>query len=386
MQTTQINKADVMVVDDIPANLQLLEELLGERGYNVRPLPSGQMALRSARKRPPDIILLDVNMPVMNGYETCVLLKEDPVLRNIPVLFVSAMNEAFDKVKAFQAGGVDYITKPFEINELNARISTHLKIKKYQTQLETYKNELELKVQKQCAIMLQQSRLAQMGEMISMIAHQWRQPLSSISTISSTLTMDVMLDEYKKEFFQERLEMISDLSQHLSSTIDDFRSFFKESKGKESSSLTKIAEESIKIIKPSFTTTQITLHTLYETSDEINTYPNELKQVVLNLLKNAEDILLEKEIKDPQIWITCYSKEDATCLSIQDNGGGIDKGIIQNIFDPYFSTKKRKDGTGLGLYMSKTIIEEHCNGSLDVINAEHGALFTITLPLISEAE
>ena len=229
--------------------------------------------------------------------------------------------------------------------------------------------------------MVQQSRLAQMGEMISMIAHQWRQPLASISAISGTLTLDVMMDEYKKEFFQERLDTITELAQHLSSTIDDFRGFFKETKEKVTTNWKELAEGSLKIIGPTLTTKDITLHTNYENTDPVITHPNEVKQVVLNILKNAEDIFLEKETEEAQIWVRSYEADGMACLSIEDNAGGIPEEIMDKIFDPYFSTKKQKDGTGLGLYMSKTIIEEHCGGSFSARNTERGALFEVALPL-----
>ena len=254
------------------------------------------------------------------------------------------------------------------------------KLQAYQTKLED-KVELKTKELMDKDVMLQQQlRLAQMGEMISMIAHQWRQPLASISAISGTLTLDVMMDAYKKEFFQERLESISNLSQHLSSTIDDFRNFFKADKEKVDTTWEEMTKTSLQIIGPTLTTKDITLHESYECDETVHTSVNEIKQVVLNLLKNAEDVLLEREIADATIWIRSYVKEDRLCLSIEDNAGGIPHSIIGKIFDPYFSTKTKKDGTGLGLYMSKTIVDEHCQGLLSVTNGEHGARFEIALP------
>ncbi len=229
--------------------------------------------------------------------------------------------------------------------------------------------------------MLEQSRLAQMGEMISMIAHQWRQPLASIAAISSTLTLDLMMDNYKKEFFEERLEAISDLSQHLSSTIDDFRGFFKENKEKADATWEMITEGSLSIIEPTLQTHNIRIERLYETKESLHTYVNEVRQVLLNIFKNAEDIFLEKKSDNATIWVRSYQKGSTLCLNIEDNGGGIPEEFLIKIFDPYFSTKEKKDGTGLGLYMSKTIIEEHCKGELTVRNTDNGALFEIVLPI-----
>src|SRR5471030_3229705 len=128
--------ASILIVDDAPANLQVLAGMLKDRGYKVRPVHSGKLALLAARRDPPDLILLDINMPEMNGYEVCQHLKADPDLRGIPVIFISALNENLDKVKAFSMGGVDYLTKPFQMEELHARVETHLKLRRLQIELE----------------------------------------------------------------------------------------------------------------------------------------------------------------------------------------------------------------------------------------------------------
>jgi phosphoserine phosphatase RsbU/P len=135
--------AGILVVDDTPANLQVLAGMLKDRGYKVRPVPGGKLALAAARRDPPDLILLDINMPEMNGYEVCEHLKADDTLSGIPVIFISALTEQLDKVKAFATGGVDYITKPFQMEELHARVETHLKLRRLQTELEEANRRLE---------------------------------------------------------------------------------------------------------------------------------------------------------------------------------------------------------------------------------------------------
>ena len=135
--------ASILVVDDTAANLQVLAGMLKDRGYKVRPVPSGKLALLAARRDPPDLILLDINMPEMNGYEVCEHLKADDQLKGIPVIFISALTEQLDKVKAFAIGGVDYITKPFQMEELHARVETHLKLRRLQIDLEEYSRHLE---------------------------------------------------------------------------------------------------------------------------------------------------------------------------------------------------------------------------------------------------
>jgi serine phosphatase RsbU (regulator of sigma subunit) len=138
------NTASILVVDDAPANLQVLAGMLKDRGYKARPVRNGKLALQAARRDPPDLILLDINMPEMNGYEVCEHLKADGNLKGIPVIFISALSEQLDKVKAFATGGVDYLTKPFQMEELHARVETHLKLRRLQIELEDYTRHLEL--------------------------------------------------------------------------------------------------------------------------------------------------------------------------------------------------------------------------------------------------
>src|SRR5271165_4171161 len=154
--------ASILLVDDAPANLQVLAGMLKDRGYKARPVPSGKLALLAARKDPPDLILLDINMPEMNGYEVCEQLKADDQLKGIPVIFISALTEPLDKVKAFAIGGVDYLTKPFQMEELHARVETHLKLRRLQIELEGYARRLEF-AQVRIKLDLELARGVQLG-------------------------------------------------------------------------------------------------------------------------------------------------------------------------------------------------------------------------------
>jgi signal transduction histidine kinase len=234
--------------------------------------------------------------------------------------------------------------------------------------------ELEINKQ-QSAYMLQHSRQAQMGEMISMIAHQWRQPLASISAVAGTLKLDIMMDNYKADFFTDRLTSIEELSQHLSFTIDDFRDFYKQNKKSVTIKLDEVISKSLNIVKPTLISENIEIIEEHNSKDEIELCESELSQVLLNILKNAQDNFKEKQIKNPYIKITTENRTITIC----DNGGGIQEDVIEKIFDPYFSTKDEKTGTGLGLYMSKTIIEEHHKGKLTAQNTGDGVCFIIEL-------
>jgi len=228
-------------------------------------------------------------------------------------------------------------------------------------------------------LMLRQSRLAQMGEMLSMIAHQWRQPLSAISATSATIELKASKDKLNSKDIMKKAHAISNYSQHLSTTIDDFRSFFKPTKEKIETSYDEIIISALQIVKTTLKNKNIKVIKELNCHERFHTYPGEIKQVILNLIVNAEEALLENMIKSPYIKITTYTKKDTHILEIEDNAGGIPEKYINYIFDPYFSTKKDKEGTGLGLYMSKIIIEEHCHGVLTMVNSKKGSVFSIEL-------
>jgi len=138
-----LKKGNILIIDDAPANLKMLSSMLKDQGYKVRPVPSGKLALKAADSNPPDLILLDINMPEMDGYEVCRRLKESEKLRDIPIIFISALTETIDKVKAFNTGGVDYVTKPFQFEEVQARVETHLKLRDAQIRLGQYNKQLQ---------------------------------------------------------------------------------------------------------------------------------------------------------------------------------------------------------------------------------------------------
>jgi len=234
--------------------------------------------------------------------------------------------------------------------------------------------------------MIHQSRLAQMGEMISMIAHQWRQPLAAISATATALQLKISRKRYDEENFLQNIKKINEYSQHLSSTIDDFRNFFSENKEQTFFSLKESVEGSLKIIGISLNNHNIQVSVESVEDNDIFSYPNEVRQVVLNILKNAEDILIEKAIENPRIHIKISPLGAMLILEIGDNAGGVPEAIKEKIFDPYFTTKEKRDGTGLGLYMSKTIIEDHCGGKLSVYNSSEGAVFEISFRQTREDE
>lgn len=238
-------------------------------------------------------------------------------------------------------------------------------------------------------VMIYQSRLAQMGEMISMIAHQWRQPLGSISTVTASIKLKQSLKKFDLETVEGRAEQVEFLNtaigkvenyiQFLTTTIDDFRNFFKPDQNQETTTLQQVIDGALKLIGKSLEVNRITLHVSSNSHKELITYDKKMIQVLINILKNAQDAILERKVEDGTIWIRTREELDMFVMEIEDNAGGVPVEIMEKIFDPYFSTKNEKNGTGLGLYMSKTIIEEHCHGFLKAENSKNGAKFTMKI-------
>jgi signal transduction histidine kinase len=251
--------------------------------------------------------------------------------------------------------------------------------KRYEKKLHSMIEKELVKNKKQQLLMLHQNRLAQMGEMINMIAHQWRQPLNHLSLINQTIYYQYKnnkLDEQKVENFKRKSDITIN---QMSSTIDDFRNFFSSEKIKKVFLVNDVINHVLDIISPMLKDKNIEVS--FKSSGKYYSYgfPNELGQSVLNIVYNAKDALNEKEIKSKFIQINLLEKSEKIIISIEDNAGGISEDIINNIFDPYFSTKTSKNGTGLGLYIAKIIVEEHMGGELLVSNKNEGAYFEIYL-------
>ena len=264
--------------------------------------------------------------------------------------------------------------------------------KKLQEKFESYSKEINHHLEdntKQQSIMFQQSKMAAMGEMIANIAHQWRQPLSTITTTATGMQIQKELNLLDDNMLDEGLNGINHSAQHLSNTIDDFRNFFSVEKSKNKFKVKETIEKALSLVSVQFHNKEI--HIIKDIEEIcIDTYENELIQVIVNLLNNARDELIKKEDSQPRlIFIKSYEQNNQAILEVTDNAGGIPEEIKQRVFEPYFTTKHQSQGTGIGLFMSREIINKNMNGELHVQNKtfsheeiqQVGACFTIKLPL-----
>ncbi len=271
--------------------------------------------------------------------------------------------------------------------KINKIFSNYAKeVKKRTDELETLNSSLELRVTKELKthrqkdkMLIQQSKMAEMGDMLSMIAHQWRQPLNQMSYLFMNLDSAYEYKELTKEYLDDKLKEGNSLLEFMSVTIDDFRNYFRPDKEKEFVLVSDIVNTSVMLMQKSLEMSGVEVQIDAHGRDLTHIYKNEFIQVMLNLIKNAKDVLVEKEIENPKITITSRCSKDKMIVEVCDNGGGVDEKIIDKIFEPYFSTKDKHSGTGLGLYMSKMIIEEHLDGKLSVHNHEAGACFRIEI-------
>ncbi|MFW2578407.1 sensor histidine kinase [Aliarcobacter butzleri] len=266
-------------------------------------------------------------------------------------------------------------------------------IKKYKKQVQNRENALEslnqnlsLKVQQgieqakqKDKKILEQAKLARIGSMISMIAHQWRQPLSQLSGILMELETTTRFKKVDNNYILNAIDKSDKMIEFMSNTIDDFRNFYKPDKKKEDFYVSNACKKAINIIDATLENLGINLILDIKDDKKIFGYPTEFSQVILNIISNAKDILIERNIKNPKIEINIESKGVLSIITIKDNAGGIEEKNLEQIFDPYYSTKDSSKGTGLGLYISKLIIERNMGGDLSVSNNSEGAVFKIVV-------
>lgn len=253
-----------------------------------------------------------------------------------------------------------------------------------QQQLEEINQSLEQRISVAVAelrhkdqVLIQQGRLAAMGEMINNIAHQWRQPLNNIGLIVQNLQLSFESGELNAEDLDKEISHAMDIIMHMSRTIDDFRNFFRHDKEMRKFVVNSVVARSIEFISATLSSSNIKVSMTADENVTAIGYQNEYAQVLLNILANAREVLIERAVTEPVISIQVTSEHGCSVTTIGDNGGGMSEDILPRIFDPYFTTKEPGKGTGIGLYMSKVIIEQNMNGKLTVRNLDNGAEFRI---------
>jgi two-component system, NtrC family, sensor kinase len=422
MELTQ--QASILIVDDKPENLDVLSEMLRQCGHKVRPATKGKLALESAKKQPPDLILLDVRMPQMDGYEVCRRLKADPVLRSIPVIFVSALTQPFDKVTALKCGGVDYIGKPFQVEEVVARVEVHLKLRRYQAALEEQNDLLQQTLDQLKATqarMVQSEKMASLGVLTAGIAHEINNPVnfitSGIAGLRSLLDdlMEIVACYRTVDTNNAETALKEIVSLQENTEIDEIREALYEVLGNIQTGSRRTAEivtglrtfarldepeEKLADVHENIDSTLMMLRNEYRDVISISKewgdippffcYPGKLNQVFVNVLRNAIDAikskptLSEEENIAIKTAVALRNRRRFVEIEIRDTGPGIPDKIRDRIFEPFFTSKDVGKGNGLGLPISLGIVESHGGVMEAPDNGPGGATFRIYIPLKTE--
>ena len=369
---TETNTPNILIVDDVPANLLILGTILKREGYKVRPVPNGPLALLAAEKEEPDLILLDIMMPEMDGFEVCRRLKESLKLADIPVIFISALNDSTDIVKALASGGVDYISKPFKVEEVLARVRTHLQLHQQSIVLRQQSKEL-------------QELIVTKDKFFSIISHDLRGPMGGLMAMT-----ELMADESTEFSPEEQKELILELSKssrNIFNLLENLLEWALIQQGNivfkpEHIDLTELVNECTKTLHDSIQKKNI--HLNVDLAPDLKVYidANMVQSVIRNFVSNA----IKFTLIGGKIDIYTTSDQDQVEITVADNGVGMNENARHKLFkmDSYYSTygTANEKGSGLGLILCKEFVEKH--GGKIWVDSEpgEGSTFHVTMPKI----
>lgn len=413
----------ILIVDDSPTNATLLLAMLKSAGFDVVIAPDAETAFKKVEEISPSLILLDVMLPEMDGFEICVRLKESELTCDIPVIFMTSLSRTEDKVKGFNLGAVDYITKPLQKEEVIARVNVHVKLRNLNKQLESQSKELKStleQLQESQLQLIQNEKMSTLGQLVAGVAHEISNPVGAISANSIYATTYVRelvqhlqlhqqkapevqiqshAEEIELDFLTEDLFNIMNTMHESAIRIKDISESFRvfcrnDTHDKVPFDIHEGINSTLLILKYRLKANdklpEIKVIKDYCNISPVNCFPGPLNQVFMNLLVNAIDALRDScqqnrnKCESPLITIktSLNSKKTHVVISIKDNGIGIPEEILSKIFGYAFTTKAVGKGTGLGLAIVRQIVIEKHRGSLDVKSQQgEGAEFIIELPL-----
>lgn len=389
-----IPKRSIMIVDDNPDNLNILCQILEKYDYEVRPVLSGDLALRAMVAYTPDLILLDINMPGMDGYEVCKRIKTNEETRDTPIIFISALDDITSKLKAFQVGGLDYITKPFQFEEVLARVNTQLELSYTRKALSEANAHLHDMMDK----MVQSEKLKSLGSLAAGVAHELNTPIGNALLSASTL------NQLSHEFInttdacksttdiEELLSTCNECSQLILRNLQRAAKLvksFKEiavdqsSERRRSIVLKDCVNDVTSLMKFSFKQTPITINNTIDPALTMETYPGRIEQILDNLISNA---IIHGFKGKEQGAITIAAKKissDKINIQISDNGLGIPAENLNKVFDPFFTTRLGQGGSGMGLHIVYNLVTNILGGDIHVSSeVGAGSTFSIILPCL----
>jgi two-component system, sensor histidine kinase and response regulator len=364
-QAATILRGDILLVDDTPDNLRVLSAMLTNQGFEVRKALNGQRAIASVKAHPPNLILLDIKMPEMDGYSVCQQLKADPQTCEVPIIFISALDDALDKVRAFAVGGVDYVTKPFQEIEVLARIEHQLRIQRLQHQLIEQNQELA-----------RSNR--ELEQFAYIVSHDLQQPLQSITGFAKLIYLkcQAQLDEGTVDY----LNRIQDAGGRMQRLIQDLLAYSKVGrKDQEFDSVdcNHVLKQVLDNLQIAIAEKQVAL--IYDSLPAVMGNETQLIQLLQNLISNA--IKFVRPNVTPQVRISATPKGNHWLFEIQDNGIGIEPHNLKQVFEIFQRTQSAKNypGTGIGLATCKKIVENHGGQIWANSDVNVGTTFSFTI-------
>ena len=393
---------EILIVEDTPSSLKLLADLLTREGYAVRLAPDGELALWSAQSRPPELILLDVRMPGIDGFEVCRRLKQMPDLRDVPVIFLSAQSDTDDKVRGFQAGAIDYIGKPYQPEEVLARTAAHLALARSRRALAATNAELTATLAQLNATreeLLRAERLAALGAMVAGVAHELNTPIGNCVLAASALDQRARAFSAASEtrlrrsdlnaFVADTLQASELLLRNLATSarlINSFKQLATDQAGSDrrrfdlAEFLAQVASSQAARMRSA----GVMLDIAAEPGISMMSFPGALDQVLDQLLVNA---LIHgfKEGAPGTVRIEAASEGDRLLLRVCDNGAGIREADLNRVFEPFFTTRMGQGSNGLGLHIVHNLVSNVLGGSIDVESRPGHTCFTLSCPCIAPA-
>jgi signal transduction histidine kinase len=413
----------ILIVDDNPTNLAVLSETLKIAGYAVAVETDGNSTLEQVKYHIPDLILLDIKMPGLDGFQTCKKLKELPETKHIPIIFITALTDSAEKVKGFSFGAVDYITKPFHRQEVLARINLHLKLQELNQNLARQNEQLQQEIDKRIKIesnlkktlvklkkmqkqIVAQEKLASLGRLAAGIAHELKNPLNFINNFAQLSNKYLKklsnqlskLDNSELTKVEENIKTLSEILPAIqeqgekANKIITSLLFHSNINEKEricieiNSFLSEIVSTTFNYHRQKYPEFNPKIEINYtEPNNKIMIFPKSLTRAIINIIDNACYSLHQKQKKlnsdfIPELIITTKNLETTLEISIRDNGDGIKPELKNKIFEPFFTTKPTSEGTGLGLFLTHDIIVGQHQGQLN-LNSEKG-LYTEIIILL----
>ncbi|QOG11214.1 hybrid sensor histidine kinase/response regulator [Arcobacter sp. FWKO B] len=378
------NNLKILYVEDdkdvMVETLQTLENIFN----NILLAKNGQEGLEVYQQNPDiDFVLTDITMPVMNGIEMISHIRQ--YNKEIPILVISAYSDVPYFLDTIRLGIDGYILKPIESSQFFAILAKVVDKINLQKENNIYKHKLEQRVQEEIEnrqyqekILIQQSKLAAMGEMIDAIAHQWKQPINIIAMNIDMLHYDYEDNLIDKEYLENFTTKLQSQIKHMVNTLDEFRSFFRPNKTQTKFILSSVIDGTLLLIKDDLIRNKIQVIKNYENDFEMVGCENEFKHLILNIFSNARDAFNERNIQNRVLNIDLTKSDGLSFLEISDNAGGIPDDIIGTIFKPNVTTKEEGKGTGMGLYISTQIAHKY-GGELYANNIPDGVKFTFAI-------